>query len=94
MTMLRRAEPTGAPTAVFTQTELALLDSTTVRTPSGRTRDLNFYLTAVAKLGGYLARKQDAPPATTVLWRGFSRLTDIVIGFQAAQISPHGQTCG
>ncbi len=29
MTMLRRAEPTGAPTAVFTQTELALLDSTT-----------------------------------------------------------------
>jgi hypothetical protein len=94
MTMLRRAEPAGAPAAVFTDTELALLDSTKVTTKSGQTRDLDFYLTAVAKLGGYLARKHDAPPGTTVLWRGFSRLADLVIGFEAAQTSPNGQTCG
>jgi len=94
MTMLRRAKPTGAPTAVFTETELALLDSNRVTTKSNQTRDLDFYLTAVAKLGGYLDRKHDAPPGTTVLWRGFSRLADIVIGFEAAQPSPQSQTCG
>jgi hypothetical protein len=47
MTMLRRAEPTGAPTSVFTETELALLDSTRVTATPGQTRDLDFYITAV-----------------------------------------------
>ena len=94
MTMLRRAEPTGAPTSVFTQTELALLDGTRVTAIPGETRDLDFYITAVAKLGGYLARKHDAPPGTTVLWRGFSRLADIVFGFEAARATRRSQTCG
>lgn len=49
---------------------------------------------AIARLGGCLARKHDAPPGPTVLWRGVSRLADIVIGFEAAQASLHGQTCG
>ena len=40
------------------------------------------YLTIVAKLGGYLARKADAPPGNMVLWRGFSRLTDIHLGVE------------
>lgn len=37
-------------------------------------RDLEFYVRAVARLGGYLDRAFDAPPGTTVIWRGFSRL--------------------
>jgi len=37
---------------------------------------------AVAKLGGYLARKNDTPPEKTVLWRGLSRLTDIHQGVE------------
>jgi hypothetical protein len=43
MTMLRRAEPTGALIAVFTQTQLALRDITGGKPPSGWTRDINFY---------------------------------------------------
>ncbi|MBP7002265.1 MAG: hypothetical protein KBB57_12090 [Amaricoccus sp.] len=35
----------------------------------------------VARLGGYLARRNDAPPGTTIMWRGFSRLADLVDGF-------------
>ena len=93
MTMLRRAEPVGDPAAVFTDTELALLDSIKGTTKSGQTRDLDFYLTAVARLGGYLARRNDPPPGTTVLWRGFSRLADLVIGFEAA-IRSDDNTCG
>ena len=45
-----------------------------------RTKTLSFYLTKVARLGGYLARARDPPPGNTVIWRGLSRLTDIALG--------------
>jgi hypothetical protein len=38
----------------------------------------------LAKLGGYLARKGDPPPGNAVMWRGLTRLTDIVLGMQLA----------
>ncbi|MFN3499102.1 MAG: hypothetical protein ACK40A_11935 [Pannonibacter indicus] len=93
MTWLRRAEPAREPAAVFTDTEMALLDRTAPEPRSGQRRDLDFYIVAVARLGGYLARKHDAPPGTIVLWRGFSRLADLVIGFEAA-VQPEQNTCG
>lgn len=34
----------------------------------------------VARLGGFLARKSDGDPGVKVLWRGLTRLHDIVIG--------------
>jgi len=55
--------------------------------------NLDFYLTAVARLGGYLARRHDPPPGTIILWRGFSRLADRVIGLEAA-LGPDDKTCG
>jgi len=85
MTWLRRTGPAIAPTAVFTVTELALLDRTTAAPRPDQTRDIDFYMVAVARLGGHLARRHDPPPGTTVLWRGFSRLADLVIGFDAAE---------
>ncbi|HEY5812201.1 MAG TPA: hypothetical protein VIT91_20660, partial [Chthoniobacterales bacterium] len=39
-----------------------------------------FYLTKLARLGGYLARASDPPPGNMVMWRGMSRLTDIQLG--------------
>ena len=92
MTMLRRAAPAGAPAAIFADTELALLERTTPAPKPGQTRDLDFYLTAVARLGGYLARRHDPPPGTIILWRGFSRLADLIIGFEAA-LRPDDKTC-
>ena len=38
----------------------------------------------VAKLGGYLARKNDGPPGTLTLWRGWKRLADLTEGWQMA----------
>jgi len=56
-------------------------------------RDIVFYMTAVARLVGYLDRPSNDPPGTTVLWRGFTRLADLVEGFQAA--NPNASpTCG
>jgi hypothetical protein len=33
-----------------------------------------------------LARASDPPPGNLVMWRGLSRLTDIVLGFEAAKL--------
>ena len=49
-------------------------------------KNLTFYMTAIARLGGYLDRKSDPPPGTTVMWRGFSRLSDLDEGFRSAQL--------
>jgi hypothetical protein len=43
-------------------------------------KTLSHYLTKIARLGGYLARANDPPPGNTVMWRGISRLTDIMLG--------------
>ena len=84
LTMLRRRSPNASPAAVFTDTERAVLDR---KTPPGRhnePRNLAFYTTAVARLGGYLDRANDAPPGTTVIWRGLVRLADLIEGFHIA----------
>jgi hypothetical protein len=49
-------------------------------------KDVATYLDAVARLGGYLARQGDSPPGNMVLWRGFSRLTGIHLGFVLARV--------
>ncbi|NGO90984.1 MAG: hypothetical protein GBQ79_15510 [Halomonas sp.] len=70
-----------------------LLDQSMPSNRQSTRRDLAFYMTAVARLGGYLDRSNDPPPGTTVLWRGFIRLADLVEGFQAANPSA-SPTCG
>jgi hypothetical protein len=39
----------------------------------------------VARLGGFLARKSDGEPGAKVLWRGLTRLQDIVLGVLLVQ---------
>jgi hypothetical protein len=82
LTMLNRAAPDTAPTTALTASEISLLDQLVVDAGSRRCRPgtLSYYLTKLARLGGYLARSNDPPPGNTVIWRGLSRLTDIEIG--------------
>lgn len=40
---------------------------------------LGTYLTKIARVGAYLARKNNPPPGNVVMWRGLSRLTDIAL---------------
>lgn len=84
LTMLQREDPSASPAAVFTESERILLDREMPPNQQEKPRDLAFYVTAVARLGGYLNRTHDAPPGTTVIWRGFSRLADLVKGLEAA----------
>jgi hypothetical protein len=82
LTMLNRAAPDAAPTTALTASEISLLDQLVVNAGSRRCLPgtLSYYLTKIARLGGYLARSSDPPPGNTVIWRGLSRLTDIEIG--------------
>jgi hypothetical protein len=83
MTMMNRVAPNSSPLTALTPIEVQLLDRL-IPGATGKRRQiavLSRYLTKVARLGGYLARKGDSPPGNMVMWRGLSRLTDIELGF-------------
>lgn len=86
MTMLNRSAPGALPTLAFTAPEIALLDHLVNDKPQARRKNLSHYLTKIARLGGYLARANDPPLGNTVMWRGLSRLTNIVLGAMRAEI--------
>ncbi|MFA6303226.1 MAG: IS4 family transposase [Legionella sp.] len=83
MTMINRCSPHAEPKLAFTQKEISLLDKLIKKKPKDekQSKNLNYYLIKIARLGGYLARKSDPPPGNSVMWRGFSRLTDIATGY-------------
>jgi Transposase DNA-binding len=83
MTMMNRVAPDSSPLIALTRTETQLLDRLIPGAQGKRRRlaVLSRYLTKVAQLGGYLARRSDPPPGNMVMWRGLSRLTDIELGF-------------
>ena len=81
LTFVNRTEPDAPATRVFTPLELRILDRLVPKPacPPG-IQPLSVYITKLAKLGGFLARKGDGSPGSTVLWRGLARLTDIELG--------------
>jgi Transposase DNA-binding len=82
MTMINRSTPKAPPSVALTKTEIGLLDQliNDNRKLSPHSKRLGTYLIKIARLGGYLARKNDPPPGNVVMWGGLSRLTDIAIG--------------
>jgi hypothetical protein len=83
MTMVQRADPESTASAAVTEQEQTVLDKLfgIPEKPDG----LPTYLIRIARLGGYLARNNDAPPGNMVMWRGLCRLTDIQLGFLLAK---------
>lgn len=84
LTMVIRTNPRTSADAVFTETELKVLNHIS-GTRETAPQNVGHYILAVAKLGGYLDRENDGPPNNTVLWRGLSRLTDIHFGVELSQ---------
>ena len=82
LTILNRTAPDAAPQTALTATEIDLPDRLINDAGNRRCRSgtLSFYLTKLARLGGYLARASDPPPGNVVIWRGLARLTDIELG--------------
>lgn len=88
ITMLNRSSSDLPPDLAFSDVETQLLDHLIPDPPGQTSKSLSSYITKLARLGGYLARADDSPPGNIVMWRGLTRLTDIVLGFEAAK------TCG
>jgi len=84
MTMINRIDPDTSASLAFTDVEIAALDrlASSKGRPEVLPRTLHHYSTQLARLGGYLARKGDPPPGNMVMWRGLTRLTDILFGMQ------------
>lgn len=82
LTMVHRTNPKTPADAVSTEAELAILNHVSGAANESPPKSVAHYLIVIAKLGGYLARKNDGPPGNTVMWRGLSRLTDIHLGVE------------
>ena len=82
LTMMARAAPDASPTIALTPLEITILDRVVSNSGNrgAKQNTLRFYLTKLARLGGYLARASDPPPGNTVVWRGLRRLADIHLG--------------
>jgi len=57
MTMINRVCPDGPPTLALTKTEITTLERLMTGTPASSRKTVSYYLTRIARLGGYLARK-------------------------------------
>ena len=87
MTMINRTSPHAPPTIALSQEECVILDELVKNRPKNdeEAKTLSDYIVKLAQMGGYLARRSDPPPGTTVIWRGLSRLVDIQLGFGMAR---------
>ena len=85
-TMVNRIAPDAPHQSALTEVEMSVIDRAVRDRPTIPTeKTLSHYLMKIACLGGYLARARDRPPGTTVMWRGWSRLMDIVLGAELMQ---------
>jgi hypothetical protein len=80
LTMINRTAPSAPPQLALTKVEIRTLDQLKPNKKENSKRSLSSYIVKIACLGGYLARAHDPPPGNMVIWRGWRRLNDIVIG--------------
>jgi hypothetical protein len=74
---------------VATAEEIALVGKATNYQDTPMT--VKQFVDRVARLGGHLGRKCDGPPGWMSLWRGYQRLTDLLLGQYLAQPSTEGE---
>jgi Transposase DNA-binding/Transposase Tn5 dimerisation domain len=89
-TLLARALPDAPCTILLEEGEwqaLVCAVNNTARVPPQPPR-LQEAIRMVARLGGFLGRKQDGDPGVTVLWKGFQRLSDLTFMYRILR-SPH-----
>ena len=89
LTMINRSAPTASPKIALTNREIIVLDQIRPEKDTKAPKDLSCYIIKIAKLGGYLARTNDPPPGNMVMWRGWTRLNDIMLGTTITT-----ETCG
>jgi hypothetical protein len=77
---IARANPSAAADLVLTKSEigaLCSLDRFDAKKLTPTTLTVRQAVVAIAALGGHLCRKNDPPPGTIAVWRGWQRLTSM-----------------
>ena len=85
LTMTSRATPEAPAEVALTEAEVAILDRLAGDADPPAQPAVSHYLVAIAKPGGYLARTKDPPPGNMAVWRGLTRLMDILLGFELSR---------
>lgn len=89
---MQRTTPTASARTILTELEIQTLMLLTHHSSDAQLSDFRVAqaVIAIAKLGGFLARKGDGDPGPTVIWRGWSVLQN------ATRFASHlfPQTCG
>lgn len=83
LTKLSREIPDTACTIFFEEAEWKALYAFSHKQLPDETPTLREATRMVGRLGGFLGRKNDGEPGTTVLWRGLQRLSDITATYLA-----------
>jgi hypothetical protein len=74
----RDAQPEADASQVATVAEITMVAQAT--NYRGGAMTVKRFVDGVARLGGYLGRTSDGPPGWQSLWRGYQRLTDLLLG--------------
>ena len=85
MTLLGREVPDLPCTVFLDEWEAKVLEATVgdrTKRKLERALTLAEAITALARIGSYLARRADPPQGSTVLWRGLVTLSGMVIGYR------------
>ena len=82
MTYLHRTEPSAPAFWVLSEVQLEVLVAKSQKLPSPKELTVEWALSAVARLGGYLSHRQNSNIGIQVLWRGFKKLHSLCLGWQ------------
>ena len=82
LTYLHRTHPQMPVENVLSSVQIEVLSAKSSPLPAVLT--VSWAIEAVAKLGGYLEHRRKTPIGIQVLWRGWSKLSDLVEGWQLA----------
>jgi hypothetical protein len=84
MTLLGRESPELPAEVLFSDLEVQVLKAFARQRKLEGPSALGLAVGLVARLGGYLARANDPPPGHEVMWRGFTMLQGMSLGFAIA----------
>jgi hypothetical protein len=81
LTHVNRTAPTAPATTILAPEEVAALQvlSASALSPANSPLTTREAVRLIAKLGGFLGRRQDGEPGITVIWRGWQRLADLAL---------------
>jgi hypothetical protein len=85
LTYAARRDQEGSCAEVFAPEEWQVLQAQSGQEPTVTPPSLRAAIGLVARLGGFLGRRGDGVPGVRVIWRGLSRLEDLVTGFRLAR---------